>query len=67
MNERVKELVEKVGTDSSGKWVSTDKMEEYTKLVIAECVKIIETWGEEDFAINGIAIEILDRFDMEIT
>jgi len=39
MNERIKELVSRVGTDTSGKWISVDKVEELTELIKDECLK----------------------------
>lgn len=44
-----------------------EKLQTYfAELVVRDCVEIIESWAEDDFAINGIAIEILERFDMEL-
>lgn len=42
MNERVKELIEKVGTDCSGKWMSTGKVNELADLIIAECIDAVQ-------------------------
>lgn len=39
MNERVKELVKQVGTDTSGKWVNIDNIEKLTELVVEECAR----------------------------
>lgn len=41
-NNKIKELIKQVGTDSSGKWISIDKAEELVKLVVAECYIAIE-------------------------
>ena len=40
MNERIRELVEQVGTDTSGKWISVDRINELVKLTVGECVSI---------------------------
>ena len=42
MNENIKTLVDSVGTDSSGKWVSAEKLETFAEDVILECVKQID-------------------------
>jgi hypothetical protein len=42
MNERIKEIIEKVGTDCSGKWMSTDKVNEVADLILADVCAIIE-------------------------
>lgn len=34
MNERIQELVCRVGTDTSGKWISVDNAEKFAMLVI---------------------------------
>ena len=37
---RIKELVNKVGTDVSGKWMGIDNVEMFAELIIAECMKL---------------------------
>ncbi len=36
MNEQIKKLIEQVGTDTSGKWISVDNAEKFAKLIIEE-------------------------------
>ena len=36
MNERIKELLQQVGTDVSGKWISVDNAEKLAELIIRE-------------------------------
>ncbi len=38
--ERVEQLVQQVGTDTSGKWISIDKMNQFTELVVQECIQL---------------------------
>jgi len=38
MNEQIKTLISQVGTDSSGKWMSIDNVEELAKLIVRECI-----------------------------
>jgi hypothetical protein len=42
MNNKINELIKRVGTDVSGKWISIDQAEELVKLAIAECYIAIE-------------------------
>ena len=42
MSERIKEFIEKVGTDCSGKWMSTNKVNEISELILADVIAIIE-------------------------
>ena len=39
MNDKIKELIQQVGTDVSGKWMSTENVEQLALLVINECCK----------------------------
>lgn len=42
MNNKIQELIKRAGTDSSGKWISIDNVEELIKTVIAECYVAID-------------------------
>ena len=42
MNNKIDELIKRVGTDVSGKWISVDKAEELVKIAIAECYIAID-------------------------
>ena len=42
MNTKIKELVNKVGTDISGKWVGIDNMELFAELIVRECIRELE-------------------------
>jgi len=44
MNERIKQLMEKAGTDSSGKWMNEFHAEKLVELVVLECIDKIETY-----------------------
>lgn len=41
MNERMKELVAKVETDTSGKWVSMDNVEKLVESIVRECINVV--------------------------
>ena len=36
MNKAIQQIVEQVGTDTSGKWISVDRAEKFAKLVIEQ-------------------------------
>ena len=37
MNDRIQTLIEQVGTDVSGKWISVDDAEKLTELMVRDC------------------------------
>lgn len=39
---RIKELIEQVGTDSSGKWMRIDQAESLAELIIQECIRLCD-------------------------
>jgi hypothetical protein len=43
MNNRIKELIEQVGTDVSGKWMNVDNLEKFAELIVKECAEIADT------------------------
>jgi hypothetical protein len=43
MNNRIKELIEQVGTDVSGKWMNVDNLEKVAELIVKECAEIADT------------------------
>ena len=45
MNERIKELMQKAGTDSSGKWMGVEHATEFAELIVKECIWAL--WTEE--------------------
>lgn len=63
-NDRIKQLQEQATVDILG--VKQVDQKVFAQLIVQDCVEIIESWAEDDFAINGIAVEILEHFDMEI-
>ena len=46
MNQKIKELVDHVGTDCSGKWISIDNVEKLSELIIRECIKAASDPGD---------------------
>jgi hypothetical protein len=37
MKERIKELMNQAGTDTSGKWMNIDNAEKFAELIVQEC------------------------------
>ena len=66
MNERIRELIKQVGTDTGGRWVAIDNVEKLAELIVADCVRIVEGYCETSPEINGLPLEILEHFHMEI-
>jgi hypothetical protein len=45
MSNRIKELIDQVGTDVSGKWISIDNAEKLVELIIRDCDRYAcSTW-----------------------
>jgi hypothetical protein len=44
---RINELIEQVGTDSSGKWMRIDQAESLAELIIRECGHVAWKCGSE--------------------
>lgn len=42
MNERIRELMQQAGTDTSGKWMGVDHAEKFAELIVRECLTKIE-------------------------
>lgn len=42
MKIKTKQFVNKVGTDSSGKWIYYDRMDDLVSLVVEECILAVE-------------------------
>jgi hypothetical protein len=42
VNENIAAIVNNVGTDISGKWVSTDKIANVVEATVKECIAVVE-------------------------
>ena len=43
MNQKIKELITQVGTDTSGKWINVTNAEQFVELIVRECALLAET------------------------
>jgi hypothetical protein len=71
MNERIKNLMQEAGTDTSGKWMGVDHAEKFAELIVAECVAVVkptqhhEVWAQS--YLGGVdGLELLDSKVKEI-
>jgi hypothetical protein len=48
MNIKIKELINEVKTDTSGKWVGIDNMEMFAELIVQECMANLHLHGYDD-------------------
>jgi len=71
MNEQIRELINQVGTDVSGKWISVDNAEKLAELIVAECLGIVddaERGGSNDIwdnAVKFIRRDLQEHFGVE--
>jgi hypothetical protein len=75
MNNRIKEIIEKVGTDCSGKWMSTEKINEVADLILDDVCAIITDTKNYNRCVftnydaersNCIAIELIKKINQEL-
>jgi hypothetical protein len=45
MNERIRELMQQAGTDTSGKWMGVDHAEKFAELIVKEFSKQVQIEG----------------------
>jgi hypothetical protein len=48
MNERIKELMQQAGTDTSGKWMGVEHAEKFAKLIAKECADLCNLYAMPD-------------------
>lgn len=53
MNERIKELMQQAGTDSSGKWMGVEHVEKFAELIIWECDQYARSTWEHGELLGG--------------
>lgn len=62
MNRTLEEYIKLAGTDTSGKWLSVDRVSELIELILDDCCKEIGDWKSEPFPFDeSVAIDILKR------
>ena len=48
MNERIKQLMDQAGTDTSGKWMGVDHAEKFAELIVKECADLCDRFQARD-------------------
>lgn len=58
MNERIRELMNQAGTDTSGKWLSTFNAEKFAELIVEDCCQVLnkETIRHDGYGYNQHAL-----------
>ena len=54
MNKRIRELMLRAGTDTSGKWMGVEHAEKFAELIINECTQVLFDEAER---LNGLSSE----------
>ena len=63
MNERIKELINQVGTDVSGKWMNIDNAGTFAELIVRECANM---FNETDAVTGSFVKKVLkEHFGIE--
>jgi len=44
MNEQIRELMLRAGTDTSGKWLGVEHAEKFAELIVRECMTKVSEW-----------------------
>ena len=65
MNELIFELIQNQNGFSGLSWTEEDK-QEFAQLIVRECIAKIEEAAESSPELYGVALEILEHFDMEL-
>ena len=73
MNERIRELMQQAGTDTSGKWMGVEHASKFAELIVRECMWKIMTRKEEaidndwrvDEAMSAAISDISEHFGVE--
>ena len=62
METKLQELVNQIGTDVSGKWIATEKVEQLADLIVRECADIATI---NQFQYDSVGSYVLKHFGIE--
>jgi hypothetical protein len=65
MSERIKELMQQAGTDTSGKWMGVDHAEKFAELIVRKCIKDCRDMFVVDSVSWNLLNEKLEHFGVE--
>jgi hypothetical protein len=59
--EKVQHLVQQVGTDTSGKWINVDRMNQFAELIVNECEQVSLNNSHRDDDMGAIIARNIKR------
>ena len=64
---RIEQMIELVGTDTSGKWMSTDKVKELSNMIVQECLAQLQPSNDRtvDANVAILKLRILNHFGLD--
>ena len=54
MKERIRELMQQAGTDTSGKWMGIEHAEKFAELIMRECAQLNQ---EQSYELAGVIVD----------
>ena len=60
MNERIKNLIQEAGTDTSGKWMGVDHAEKFAELIVKECANACLAATEPGSSVHLVSVAYAD-------
>jgi hypothetical protein len=60
MNERIKNLMQEAGTDTSGKWMGVDHAEKFAQLIVEECARACLVATEPGSSVHLVSVAYAD-------
>ena len=60
MNERIKNLMQEAGTDTSGKWMGVDHAEKFAELIVKECANACLAATEPGSSVHLVSVAYAD-------
>jgi hypothetical protein len=57
MNERIKQLMNQAGTDTSGKWMGVDHAEKFAELIVKKCAELCLADYDADIILAHFGVE----------
>lgn len=70
MNENIKNLIENIRTDTSGRWVSVTELEKFAESIVWECINTVDKrfmgdLNREDLEVRRCVADLKRHFGVE--
>jgi hypothetical protein len=62
MNKRIKQLIDEVGTDVSGKWMNIENVEKFTEQITKECAGFIQDLVDQRIPASEYPTRLIEHF-----